>query len=172
MSWVSAGCWHPIHSLWRQYYRHPGYLGMSPARYGFGGGWWHWLLPLSMRAMQQGARRLMILLTHHHHDHSQGFFIAPATFIPTIQKRRSGVRVELGVGPERLSGADGSAVSSGGFPARLPGASLSKIFLGRETTSFSFIRLVVGHCSYRWTSLRRSNGGMASSGLRQTIAKS
>ncbi len=57
-------------------------------------------LPLSMRAMQQGARRLMILLTHHHHDHSQGFFIAPATFIPTIQKTVWGP-VELGVGPEK-----------------------------------------------------------------------
>jgi ribonuclease BN (tRNA processing enzyme) len=57
-------------------------------------------LPVSMRALNQGARRLMILLTHHHHDHSQGFFIAPATFIPTVQKIVWGP-VELATGPEK-----------------------------------------------------------------------
>jgi ribonuclease BN (tRNA processing enzyme) len=58
-------------------------------------------VPASADLLKEGVRRISLLMTHYHHDHTQGFPLAPHTFIKPVVLDVFGPR-EYGIGPREM----------------------------------------------------------------------
>lgn len=58
-------------------------------------------VPLSHDLLAEGIERIVFLMTHYHHDHTQGFPLAPHTFIKEVPLDVYGP-MEYGVGPKEM----------------------------------------------------------------------
>lgn len=59
------------------------------------------LVPASFDLLREGARHIVLLMTHYHHDHTQGFPLAPHTFVKSVPIEVFGPK-EHGVGPREM----------------------------------------------------------------------
>lgn len=59
------------------------------------------LVPASFGLLREGIAHILLLVTHYHHDHTQGFPLAPHTFVKSVPLEVYGPR-EHGVGPREM----------------------------------------------------------------------
>lgn len=58
------------------------------------------IVPASFDLLKEGVQRILLLMTHYHHDHTQGFPLAPHTYVKSVPIDVYGPR-EHGIGPRQ-----------------------------------------------------------------------